>query len=267
LSGRSQRGVRIAYGQQPTLTDFLDKIVGPDFKLSVCDTNDPLEEGAKFTYNVFDFEADGDRNVVPKEMILKQSDLAFAADDRENIAIWPVIVFKALDGILQDRNFQESTLLRNEEEVSELFHCGDERKYLCYASDLITRLMGIELESTRRIMEDTKSDQVSITDIFNHAADGPTIVFKNKALTYIVRGVDGKADGDNTFKALWLDMQKSGGDDEMKYRIDKFEEKSGIKFKAIKGQHHSDFLFFKSEEHADVHIVHPFNGRRKPVKV
>lgn len=153
-------------------------------------------------------------------------------------------------------------MLRSQDEVAGLYHCDGERKYLCHASDLISRLMGIELESTQRIMDDTKSDQVSITDIFNHASSGPTIVFKNKALTYIVRGVDGKADGDNTFKALWLDMQKSGGDDEMKYRIDKVEEQSGIKFKKIKGQHQRT----SKDEHADVHIVHPFSGERKRVK-
>jgi hypothetical protein len=216
---------------------------------------------------VFNLEADGDRNMIEKEMILKGSDLGFAAGDRANIAIWPMIVFKALDAILADKNFENSkeqpTLLRNQDAQAELYHCSDGRKYLCYASDLITRLTGIELESTQRIMDDTQSHQVSITDLFNAASSGPTIVFKNKALNYIVRGIDGEADGDNTFKALWLDMHKSGesgGDDEMHYRIDSFEERSGIKFKEIKGQHQQGP---NRHEHADIHIVHPFNGERK----
>lgn len=53
---------RLAYGQQPKLENFLEQIVGPEFKLSVCDTNGLSTEGAKFKYKVFDFEADGDRN-------------------------------------------------------------------------------------------------------------------------------------------------------------------------------------------------------------
>lgn len=243
---------RLAYNVQPPLKDVLNTLIG-DVKLSTCDTDGLSEAGAKVTVKVFDFQADGDREDVTQDLILKSSDLAFAARDRANISIWPAIVFKALDSIIQDKNLQESdekpTLLRSQGVDGEPFHCSGGRKYLCFASDLIARLLGIKLESTRRVMEDTKSEQVSITDIFDHAKDGPTVVFKNKALTYIVR----ENDGEQTFKALWLDMKKSGSDSEMVYRLKKFEEATGIAYKKIKGQHQRS----RKDEHADVHIVYP----------
>lgn len=242
----------------PTLSQVLGGLLPLDTQFSVCETD--KEDGLKVQVKTFDLapstsQKEWPKGEVPYEITLHKADLAYAQGDKKGIPIWPIILLKAMQAIegvqkLGDEGKRETRhLLRDEDGFQ--FGCYEERYTLCDFASLATRVTGVELRSTTRILTNTKKEKIEQHHrIFQEAATGGfTFVVQNEKIDFIIEN-----DGTDSFKGVRLDVDKKGKMRDTNFELKGWTPSQFFPYKAIQGNLHA----LKAD--GDVHLVSPYKG-------
>lgn len=244
----------LAYNKQDTLDGFLQRLFDLDQTINSCDTG--KTEGFKMEVATTSRNhPDGAQFTTQKYSItLNNTDLEYAA--ATDTPIWPAIVRKTVEAIQNDQNTVRLLRGRNNTHTDGLFDCIDhgvpstkrqkeKRLYLCKLSDIVTRITGVQLRTSDKIMEGPESDHVG--ELLDKAEKHLVIVFENWAPKYLVRSNDRPT---NHFTAVKLDVKKRGESHDMFFDLKSWTPADVFAYK--------DIIDHYGGEEKDVHIVYTF---------
>jgi hypothetical protein len=136
----------------------------------------------------------------------------------------------------------------------------NKRQYLCEISDLVSRLLGIRLQSTGIVSGGTSPKDADLRQIFAGAKDNFAIVFEDWSPRYLVTsdentnpGDGNNNDKDRKFHAVKLEITKYGKSMDMSYKLDKIGD-PGI-------YNYGDIM--EGGNDRDTHIVYKYGNFKK----
>jgi hypothetical protein len=278
---------RVALNKAPNVGDFIKDLIADNPQI----TSGPSCENKGLTIKITALKdrVEGDQ-AAPKDryLDLSEEDLGFAKNDPAKTPIWPIIVRKLAEDIDKQHpasavkgweNGKMNGLLMNVK-GDDRFDCwskpklavvalGEEekqedqvhkRQYLCTISDLVSRLLGIRLQSTGIVRGGTSSKDADLRAIFAGAKDNFAIVFEDWSPRYLVTSDENTnpGDGDNNakerkFNAVKLDIVKHGRSWDMNYELTKIGDPGIYDYKQI----------MNGGEGRDTHIVYKYGNFKK----
>jgi hypothetical protein len=266
---------RVAVIQGPKVEDFIKELVADNPPI----TSGPScgNKGLTIKISTLKHQVEGDKGAPEdRHLVLSEDDLGFAQKDPVHTPIWPIIVRKLAQGIAKaNAALNDAKLLMNVK-GDEAYDCNarrpvgggtaqaerviNKRQYLCETSDLVSRLLGIRLQSTGIVSGGTSPKDADLRTIFAGAKDNFAIVFEDWSPRYLVTsdadtnpGDDNDNAKDRKFHAVKLEIKKSGRSMDMHYQIDKIGEPGTYDYKHI----------MDGGDERDTHIVYKYGNFKK----
>lgn len=230
----------MAFGDIERLRTWLSSVEA----IAECDTD---ARGGKMleiaTYN-FD-EGDSSPKREPVQIVLRTEDLLFAGGPDAKVPIWPKIVEKVTNSLLEKASGK--SVLKDHRDKD--YGCKKENgrnEFLCEFSSLVAWITGIPMKTERRIMENTPNKVID--KAFSHLNSGPTFVIWDSMLDHIVQS----SPAEKSYKGVGINRQ-------MFHILDKVEKTVNrdqfIEYSSLKPADASNMPMDARQE--NVHIVYP----------